>query len=430
MTHRHQANQREIARQSESWNGSDGPIGNAADWGEEGRRALGESDPPQGWFDVLELLSEQGFEGMARAMRLLLNEAMKLERCAALGAGPYERTPNRRGQANGFKPKTMQTRVGPLELRVPQTRDIAFYPTALERGQRSERALKLAIAEMYVQGVTTRKVTAVMQELCGLEVTSSQVSRAMQALDAELATWRTRLLGEIPFLLLDARYEKVRVNGVVVSCALLVAIGITPEGKRTVLGVSVSLSEAEVHWRDFIAELPARGLHGVQLVVSDDHAGLRAALRARLSGVPWQRCQFHLAKNMLEYIPPNLSQPEVSAELRSIFDAPCREEADRLLARMVEKYAAIAPKLADWLERNVPESLTVMAFPLNQRKKLRTNNMLERLNRELKRRTRVATLFPNAASLLRLATAVLMETDEDWQTEKRYLPKPTPTTAS
>lgn len=422
MTHRHQANEQGAAGQSESWNGLDPCNGDERSWREQ--------HAPQGWFDVLELVSEQGFEGMARAMQLLVNEAMKLERCAALGAGPHERTPQRRGHANGFKPKTVQTRIGSLELRVPQTRGIEFYPSALERGQRSERALKLAIAEMYVQGVTTRKVTAVMQELCGLEVTSSQVSRAMQSLDAELATWRARPLGQMPYLLLDARYEKVRVNGVVVSCSLLVAIGITPDGRRTVLGVSVSLSEAEVHWRDFIAELQARGLHGVQLVVSDDHAGLRAALRARLPGVKWQRCQFHLAKNMLEYIPPSIAQPEVSAELRCVLDAPSLQEAERLLARMVEKYADRAPKLADWLEQNVPEGLTVMAFPLNQRKKLRTNNMLERLNRELKRRTRVATLFPNAASLLRLATAVLMETDEEWQTEKRYLPKPTTSTAS
>lgn len=416
MTHRHQANERDTVGQAESWS--------------DEHRAWREQDAPHGWLDMLELLSEQGFDGMARAMRLLINEAMKLERIATLGARPHERTPQRRGQANGFKPKTMQTRLGPLELRVPQTRGIEFYPSALERGQRSERALKLAIAEMYVQGVTTRKVTAVMEELCGLQVTSSQVSRAAQLLDTELASWRDRPLGEIPYLLLDARYEKVRVAGVVVSCALLVAIGITSDGRRTVLGVSVSLSEAEVHWREFIAQLQARGLHGVQLVVSDDHAGLRAALQARLSGVKWQRCQFHLAKNLLDYVPPSVSQPEVSAELRGVFDALNRDEADRLLGQMVNKYAAVAPKLAAWLERSVPESLTVFDFPLNQRKKLRTNNMLERLNRELKRRTRVATLFPNEASLLRLATAVLMETDEEWQTEKRYLPKPTTSTAS
>jgi transposase-like protein len=388
-----------------------------------------DSESPGGWTDMLELLCDHGFAGMAQAMQTLLNEAMKLERSAVLGARPYERTPLRRGQANGFKPKTMQTRLGALELRVPQTRGVEFYPSALEKGQRSERAVKLAIAEMYVQGVTTRKVTAVMQELCGLEVTSMQVSRAAKMLDAELTAWRERPLGEIPYLLLDARYEKVRVGGVVVSCALLVAIGIAPDGRRTILGVSVALSEAEVHWRDFLAGLQARGLHGVQLVASDDHAGLRAALGARLAGVKWQRCQFHLAQNLLDYVPPSLSQDEISAELRGVFNAASRAEADRSLDRMVNKYATIAPKLAAWLEANIPEGLTVFDFPLEHRRKLRTNNTLERLNREIKRRTRVATLFPNEASLLRLATAVLMETDEEWQTEKRYLPQTTTSSA-
>jgi putative transposase len=408
MTHQAQVNEHSTALQAESWR---------------------DEVVPGGWQALLELLSDHGFDGMARAMQLLFNEAMKLERSAVLGAQPFERTPLRRGQANGFKPKTVQTRLGPLELRVPQTRGVEFYPTALERGQRSERALKLAIAEMYVQGVTTRKVTAVMEELCGLQVTSSQVSRAMQALDAELTAWRDRPLGEIPYLLLDARYEHVRVSGVVVSCALLVAIGITSDGRRTILGASVSLSEAEVHWRDFLASLQARGLHGVKLIVSDDHAGLRASLTARMAGVKWQRCQFHLAQNLLAYIPPGVSQDETSAELRSVFNAANRVEADRLLQQMVHKYAATSPKLADWLETNVPDGLTVFDFPREHRRRLRTNNMLERLNRELKRRTRVATLFPNEASLLRLATAVLMETDEEWQTEKRYLPQPTASTA-
>jgi putative transposase len=377
----------------------------------------------RGWQDVLTLLADQGFEGFANAMQILLNEAMKLEREAALGAERYQRTPTRRGYANGFKRKTVKTRLGPLDLAVPQTRGIEFYPSALERGTRSERALKLAIAEMYVQGVSSRKVTAVMQELCGLDVTSMDVSRAVRALDEEFQKWRERPLGEIVYLLLDARYEKVRVAGTVVSCALLIATGITAEGQRTVLGVSVSLSEAEVHWREFLGSLQQRGMHGVQLIVSDDHEGLKAALRARLAGVPWQRCQFHLAQNMLAYVPPSLSQEEASRDLRAVFNAPSRAEADRLLAMMVKKYEAAAPKLADWLELNVPEGLTVFAFPPEHRRRLRTNNLLERLNRELKRRTRVATLFPNEASLLRLATAVLMETDEEWQTEKRYLPK-------
>lgn len=408
MTHHQQVNEREASFQQESWR---------------------EEDSPRGWDDLLELLCEHGFEGMAQAMQLLINEAMKLERSAVLGARPYERTPQRRGQANGFKPKTVETRLGRLALRVPQTRGVAFYPSALEKGQRSERALKLAIAEMYVQGVTTRKVTAVMEELCGLEVTSSQVSRAVQALDTELRAWRERALGEIPYVLLDARYEKVRVNGVVVSCALLIAVGIQPDGRRTILGVSVSLSEAEVHWRDFLASLQARGLHGVKLLVSDDHAGLRAALTARWPGVKWQRCQFHLAQNLLDYLPPNVSQQEASAELRGVFNAPNRVEAERLLALMVTKYTPISKKLAAWLEANIPEGLTVFDFPVEHRRRLRTNNGLERLNREVKRRTRVATLFPNEDSLLRLATAVLMEIDEEWQTEKRYLSPTTPTTA-
>lgn len=382
------------------------------------------------WQEALELLSEEGFGGMARALTILINEAMKLERSAVLGARSFERTPQRRGQANGFKPKTINTRVGQLELRVPQTRDVPFYPSALEKGQRSERALKLAIAEMYVQGVTTRKVTAVMQELCGLEVTSSQVSRAAQLLDAELTQWRERPLGEVPYVFLDARYEHVRVNGVVVTCALLVAIGVQPSGKRTVLGLSVSLSEAEVHWRDFLASLQARGLHGVQLYVSDDHAGLKAALATRCAGVKWQRCQFHLGQNLLDHLPPNVSQAEASSELRSVFHAANRQEADRLLGQMVSKYASVSKKLATWLETNVPEGLTVLDFPSEHRRRLRTNNCVERLNREIKRRTRVATQFPNEASLLRLATAVLMETDEEWQTEKRYFPQITPQTAS
>ena len=381
--------------------------------------------PEGSWQEILELLAEYGFDGMAQAMQMLFNEAMKLERSAVLDAQPYERTPRRRGYANGFKPKTIQTRVGELELAVPQARDVPFYPAALERGQRSERALKLAVAEMYLQGVSTRKVTAVMEELCGFDVTSMQVSRAVRQLDEELTKWRNRPLGEIPYLLLDARYEKVRVGGAVISCALLIAAGVTPDGQRTILGVSVSLSEAEVHWREFLASLQSRGLCGVQMVTSDDHAGLKEALAARLHGVAWQRCQFHLAENLLDHVPNSLSQQDASAELRSVFDAPDRSEAERLLGRMVDKYAASAPKLATWLEANVPEGLTVFKLPVKLRRRLRTNNLLERLNREIKRRTRVATLFPNEDSLLRLATAVLMETDEEWQTEKHYLPMKT-----
>lgn len=370
---------------------------------------------------VMELLAEHGFDGLAPVIEILLNQAMLAERSQVLGAQPYERSDNRRGHANGFKPKTVQSRLGQLQLQVPQTRDVPFYPSALERGERSERALKLAIAEMYVQGVSTRKVAAVLKELCGSEVTSTQVSRASKLLDEELAKWRERPLGETPYLILDARYEKVRLDGKVVSCAVLTAIGILPSGKRSILGVSAKLSEAEVHWRDFLESLHERGLCGVQLVVSDDHAGLKQALQARLPSVPWQRCQFHLAQNALHYVPRLDERKEVAADLRGVFDSSELREAEERLQKMVAKYEKRAPKLAAWLEANVPEGLTVLSFPAEHRRRLRTTNGLERLNKEIKRRTRVATLFPNEASLLRLVSAVLMEISEDWETGKTYL---------
>lgn len=370
---------------------------------------------------IVELLAEHGFEGMAQAMEILFNEAMKLQRNAALGALPYQRTADRRGHANGFKPKTVKSRLGTLELQVPQTRGVEFYPSVLERGVRSERALKLAVAEMYVQGVSTRKVAAITQELCGLDVSSTQVSRAAALLDEELAAWRNRPLGEIPYLILDARYEKIRHGGSVVPCAVLVAIGITPDGKRTVLGVSVSLSEAEVHWREFLASLQDRGLHGVRYLVSDDHAGLGAARQARFPGVPWQRCQFHLMQNAMHYVPKVSMRAEVARDLRAVLDAGDRTEAQRQLGLVIHKYADTAPKLAAWLEANVPEALTVLELPAAHRRKLRTTNMLERINKEIKRRTRVATLFPNEHSALRLVTAVLVEISEEWETNKTYL---------
>jgi transposase-like protein len=376
---------------------------------------------PTAFDEVMELLAEYGFDGMAQAIGVLPNEAMKLERTHALGAAPYQRTEARKGYANGFKPKTLHTRMGPLTVEVPQARGVEFYPSALEKGVRSERALKLAVAEMYVQGVSTRKVAAITEKLCGLEVTSSQVSRAAAALDEELEKWRGRPLGETPYLILDARYEKVRLGGSIVSCAVLTAIGIDTQGRRSILGVSVSMSEAEVHWRDFLASLQARGMHGVKMVTSDAHAGLKEALAARLTGVPWQRCQFHLAKNALAYVPKPSMQPEVTASLRAVFDAPDRSEAERQLDLAVKKYRASAPRLAEWLEQNAPESLTVLLLPTGHRRRLRTSNMLERLNEEVNRRTQVAGLFPNEGSVLRLVSAIFMEISEDWETGRRYL---------
>ncbi len=383
-----------------------------------GNEATTKSTP----FDLMiQVLDTHGFDGMAHALQILVNETMKIERSETLRAAPYERTCERQGHANGFKPKTLNTRIGKLELQVPQTRGVEFYPKSLERGVRSERALKLAVAEMYVQGVSTRKVTEITQELCGLDISSSQVSRCSQLLDEELRSWRERPLGKLSYLILDARYEKVRHGGSVVDCAVLIAVGVLPSGKRTVLGVSVSLSEAEVHWREFLASLVKRGLHGVEMVTSDAHEGLKAARKSVFPGVPWQRCQFHLQQNAVAYVPKVDMRSEVADDLRGVFNAPDANEADRLLKLAADKYRPKAPKLADWMERSVPEGLTVFTRPTAHRRRLRTSNMLERLNKEIKRRTRVATLFPNEASLLRLVSAVLAEVDEEWQTGKCYL---------
>jgi putative transposase len=373
---------------------------------------------------VLELLTEQGSDGLAEAIRILLNAAMLFERERFLNAAPYERTPERRDYANGFKPKRLRTRLGDLDLRVPQVRSSDFYPQSLERGTRSERAVKLALAEMYVQGVSTRKVKAITERLCGFEVTSAQVSRATAALDEHFKQWRGRPLGEMAYLQVDARYEKVREGGLVIDEALLQAIGIDREGHRHVLGLSVSRSEAEVHWREFLQGLVRRGLCGVQLITSDDHAGLEAARKAVFAGVPWQRCQFHLQQNASQYVVRVEQRKEVAADLRAIFNAPSRAEAERLLAAVVKKYAKGAPRLSRWLEENIPQGLTVYSFPVEHQRRLRTTNLCERVNRELKRRTRVVSIFPNAASLERLATGVLMEIDEDWQSGMRYLTFP------
>lgn len=371
--------------------------------------------------DAVQLLADNGFEGIVDAIQILFNEAMKIERTQYIGAEPYQRTEQRRSYANGFKPKTVNSRMGKLELKVPQTRDGDFYPSALERGERSERALKLAVAEMYVQGVSTRKVAKITSELCGLEVSSTQVSRAAKLLDEELETWRNRPLDQIEYLILDARYEKVRVAGSVRDCAVLVAIGIQPGGHRSVLGVSVSLSEAEVHWREFLVSLKQRGLHGVKLIVSDAHEGLKAARQATFAGVTWQRCQFHLAQNAMQHTPKVELRKQVADDIRNIFAARNAHDANDELGRFVERYKDTAPKLADWAEANIPEGLAIFTLPAEHRKRMRTTNMLERQNRELKRRTRVATLFPNEASLLRLVTAVLVELSDEWETGIKYL---------
>ena len=372
--------------------------------------------------EAIQSVLDNGLEGIGGAVSILLNEAMKIERNRALGAQPWERSDKRVGHANGFKDRRLDSRFGPLELRMPQVRgDVDFYPSTLERGQRSERALKLSIAEMYIQGVSTRKVSQIMETLCGTEISSTQVSRAAVLLDEELDKWRNRPIKRTPYLVLDARYEKVRQDGAVRSCAVLIALGVNSQGKRSILGTSVSLSEAEVHWRTFLRSLKERGLLGVSMITSDDHEGLKAALTSCFPGVHWQRCQCHLQRNAMAYVHQKEMRPEVAQCIRDIFNAPAADEANRLLELAVKKYEDKASKLAAWMIDNIPEGLTVFQLPRKHQRRLRTTNGLENLNKQIKRRTRVASLFPNEASLLRLVSAILMETSEDWEAGKIYL---------
>jgi transposase-like protein len=371
--------------------------------------------------DAMKLLSESGLGGIGEMLRVMLNAVMRMEREQYLGLGPYERKETRTDYANGFKPKTIQTRVGELEVAIPQVRSSGFYPNSLEKGVRSERALKVALAEMYVQGVSTRKVKKITEELCGFEVTTAQVSRAAAELDTALTEWRERPLGLIRYLIVDAVYLKIRHGGRVMDEAVLIATGIDALGKRQVLGISVSLSEAELHWRTFFQSLTERGLHGVELIVSDDHAGLKAARRAVFPSVPWQRCQFHLQQNAQAYAPRQEMKARIGADIRAIFNTADRTEAERLLKITVARYAQSAPRLAAWMEENLPDGFTVFDVPKAHQRRLRTTNSAERLNREIRRRARVASLFPNEASCLRLVTAIVMEISEEWETSMVYL---------
>ena len=371
--------------------------------------------------EILETITAGGLESIPELIRILVNEAMKLEREQHLGARPYERTATRSGYANGYKAKTVKTRMGEIEFAIPQVREGDFYPEALEKGMRSERALTLALAEMYVQGVSTRRVAAITEKLCGTSVSSGQVSRAAALLDEVLEAWRTQPLGETIYLYLDARYEKVRIDGQIRDAAILMGVGVSLDGKRRILGVSVSLSEAQVHWRSFLESLLERGLKGVQLIISDDHSGLRKARQALFTGVPWQRCQFHLQQNASQYVPRKKMRREVAADIGAVFQAPDREQAEVYLKQIVTKYASSASDLANWLEVSIPEGLTVFDFPPDHWRRIRTSNVLERVSQEIKRRTRVIRLFPNVASCLRLVSAVLMEKSEDWETGRVYL---------
>lgn len=375
---------------------------------------------------VLEQLIEHGPGEIASVFARAFELAMQIERERFLGAGLYERTPGRQGYANGYKAKRIDTPAGTVSVQVPKTAGHdgePFYPRSLERGRRSVRAVMLAVAEMYIKGVSTRQAEAVMREFGIESLSSSQVSRAAKLLDEELEAWRTRTLGEVKYLILDARYEKMRHGGVVRDAAVLSAIGIGADERRRVLGVSVALSEAEVHWRGFLESLVARGLRGVEFIVSDDHAGLRAARRAVLGGATWQRCQFHLARNAIHHAPNAEIRKRIGAELRAVWNASKLAKAEAALAELVASYRDTAPKLATWLEENVPEGLAVFTLPEHHRRRLRTSNPMERaVQQELKRRTAKVRVFPSEESLLRLVSAILVEIDEKWASDtKAYI---------
>lgn len=370
---------------------------------------------------IIKGLIGQGTEGLKPVLELLFNAAMKVEREQFLGAGTHERNEERKGYANGYKPKEIQTRMGALELAVPQVRGLGFYPQSIEKGSRSERALKLAVAQMYLEGVSTRRVQDITEKLCGYEVSSTQVSRLTQELDGQFEQFRNRPIGEVCYLIVDATYLKVRHNGSVISMAILLAYGIAPDGKREILGASASLSEAEIHWREFLKNLQSRGMHGLRLGISDDHPGLKSARMAVFPSLPWQRCQFHLSQNAQSYAPKKSMKLEIGDVMREIFTSPTLEMAREMKRQAVEKYQKRAPEFAKWLDENIEEGLTVYQFPKEHWRKIRTSNGMERLNREIKRRTQVAVLFPNKESALRLVTGVIIEIHEEWVTGKQYL---------
>jgi transposase-like protein len=374
---------------------------------------------------LINLLFDDGLQNaLPRIAEILMNAAMLLERETHLGAAPYQRGIERNGYANGYKSRTYQTGMGALNLAIPQVResDTVFRTSLMEKGSRSDRALKSAIATMYVEGVSTRRVTKIMEELCGFEVSSGQVSNLNKQLDAEFEKWRTRPLPPILYMTLDATYYKVRIDGVVRDCATLVAYGIRrDDGKRMILGVSCALSEAEVHWRAFLNGLKERGIGIPDLVTSDAHSGLKAALKAVLNGTPWQRCQFHLQQNAQEYVTKQHLKSKVAADIRVIFNADDLAHAEERLKDFVKTYSESQPKLAAWAEENLPEGFAVFAFPEAHRKRLRTSNACENVNGQIKKRTRVVGLFPSEESLERLVTGVLIEISETWETGKAYL---------
>ena len=367
----------------------------------------------------IEILSgwQEGLGGedfLRELVERAVQQVLEAEMTSFLGAESYQRNDQRRGWRNGYKPRTLKTRVGELELMVPKDRDGQFQTELFERYQRSEKAFVLALLQMYVEGVSTRKVAAITEALCGLEVSKSQVSALSAKLDAEVNEWRTRPLSQAyPYLIFDARYEKVRRGGSVLSQGVLVAIGISAAGYREVLGCWLAESESEASWGAVFAELKQRGLRGVRYVVSDDHTGMVRAIERHFQGAVWQRCQVHFVRNALALC-GRQQRPLVLRLMKAVTEAATREAAKAALGVAIAELEKKAPKVARLLEDHGEEILGVYALPEAHRKRMRTTNMLERQNQELKRRTRVIRVFPHEQSCLRLMTALLMETNQDW----------------
>ena len=378
------------------------------------------SEPRPALAVVKDLIAAQP-DSLREVVRAVMQEMLEAEMTDALGAEKGERTPARLGYRSGYYTRTLVTRVGKLELRVPQDRDGRFSTELFERYQRSEQALVATLAEMYVQGVSTRKVKAITEELCGHSFSASAISAINKRLDDSLAAFARRPLAEpYPYLILDARYEKVREDGVVGSQAVLIAIGIDWDGRRQILAVEMANRESRSSWKDFLLGLRRRGLAGVELVVADDHAGLRAAIREVLAEAAFQRCYVHFLRNALDHL-PRKADDDCLQELRWLYDRRSAEEARRDLAAWIAKWGSRYPRLVAWAEVTIEETLTFYRLPRQHHKHLKSTNMLERLNEEIRRRTYVVRIFPNSASCCRLIRALAVETHENWLEAHRYL---------
>jgi transposase-like protein len=353
-------------------------------------------------------------------LREVLQEVLEQEMTEAIGAEKGERSSGRLGYRSGYYGRALVTRVGKLELRIPQDRQGHFSTQIFERYQRSEKALVSALAEMYLQGVSTRKVKAITEELCGHAFSASAISAVNKTLDESLERFAKRPLEEdYPYLVLDARYEKVRQEGVIRSQAVQIAIGINDEGRRQVLAVELANRESQTSWKDVLLELKSRGLRGVEFVVSDDHAGLKRAIAEVIPEAVWQRCYVHFLRNALDHL-PRKAVDDCRQELRWLYDRRDLSEAQKDLAQWLERWGTRYPKLCEWVEENIGETFSFYRLPLQHHKHLKSTNMLERFNEEIKRRTRVARIFPNEASCLRLIRALAVETHEGWLEASRY----------